>query len=586
MDKIRILAVIPYKGLGETICAVAEEEYGAEVEIIVQVANLGEAEEFLLGYDAEFDAILSRGGTCEVLRRVATVPVVNVEVSGYDYVRAIKLTQLHAGKVAVAGFSNITRNASVANELLQSGAEIVTFEREDEVAGMLKRIRGEGVGVVIGDVITVEMAGELGIYGVLLTSGRESVRSAIEHAVNTVRAVRSARRREAMLAAVLAQSGSCVAVLSAHGKWLHSIPGEKAQAARELHLETLCAPVMAGKTISRIVELERGAHLLTGVHIREGWYGQEAAAFYLEPCIEALSGQALVSEAVGDNDRAGVLLFENSRSGAEYIKRGLALLESGGPLLVEGEFGTGKGVFVRTLHQKGEWRHSMLLTLNCEEPTAAAELEAAVQAGLFRGEGAGMLHVRLVNRLPRKDHERLYRVLRRLRGMCIVVTSSDSIGRLAAQGLFSEALCAWLIKSPVLLAPLRERRDDIDSLAAMYIAECNDKTGRQVIGFEPDALALLRSSPWPFNIEQLKTAVERMTLFCVGSYIPKHLVRAEVAAPSESLFSNQYVSITDKTLDEITVDAIAAVLRDEDMNQVRAANRLGIARSTLWRKLK
>jgi DNA-binding NtrC family response regulator len=137
----------------------------------------------------------------------------------------------------------------------------------------------------------------------------------------------------------------------------------------------------------------------------------------------------------------------------------------------------------------------------------------------------------------------------------------------------------------IRIPPLRERVDELPSIAACYINEINQQFPTQVIGFDSDAIELLKAHDWPYNIDQLKQVVRELAINATNMYITAEDVRtllsprrAQAPRPSDGL------DLT-KPLPEIMRDVISLVLKQENMNQTKAAKRLGISRSSIWRKL-
>ncbi|MDR1508454.1 MAG: winged helix-turn-helix transcriptional regulator [Synergistaceae bacterium] len=138
----------------------------------------------------------------------------------------------------------------------------------------------------------------------------------------------------------------------------------------------------------------------------------------------------------------------------------------------------------------------------------------------------------------------------------------------------------------ISVPPLRDRRNDIPSLASLYIGEENQKLAKQVIGFAKNALDILRQFEWPQNIAQLKKVLNELLVMTTDSYISEHDVKI-VLNKERKICGTSVQAVNIKgTLDEITRSIISSVLASEKMNQTKTAKRLGISRSTLWKKLK
>ena len=101
---------------------------------------------------SNYDIILSRGGTAELIRSAVDLPVAEISISGYDILRTIKLAQNYSGKFAIAGFSPITENAHMICDLLQYDIDILTFSSEEEAYRSLQAAKKNGCTLVLCDI--------------------------------------------------------------------------------------------------------------------------------------------------------------------------------------------------------------------------------------------------------------------------------------------------------------------------------------------------------------------------------------------------------------------------------------------------
>jgi DNA-binding NtrC family response regulator len=134
--------------------------------------------------------------------------------------------------------------------------------------------------------------------------------------------------------------------------------------------------------------------------------------------------------------------------------------------------------------------------------------------------------------------------------------------------------------------PLRERKKDIPSLASLYIGAENQKLATPVIGFEKNAIDAMKQFDWPGNITQLKRVLLELLLLTKNSYISERDIRPILKYEERCHSESSLTQLNGETLDEIVKSAIHSALAAENMNQTKAARRLGISRSTLWKKLK
>lgn len=134
------------------------------------------------------------------------------------------------------------------------------------------------------------------------------------------------------------------------------------------------------------------------------------------------------------------------------------------------------------------------------------------------------------------------------------------------------------------LPSLTERKEDIESLALFFIGEYNIKFGKQIVGIRSDANENLKNFEWTGNVKQLKQIIKESVLLAEGAFLELHDLK-KVISTIRVTSDNQEIDLNG-TLEEIERKIIKRIWLEEGMNQTKTAERLGINRTTLWRKLK
>lgn len=179
----RILFLAPYAGLKELAIAVAEEYSGVVIQ--VHRGNYLDGPQLLVKLNAaeHFDAVITRGGTVDACRKVSSIPVIELAINAFDMIRVIQLAEGYAGKKVLLAYPNIVKSFTQLSELLGYGVPSYCYREHQEVQSLLRGLKKEGFELVIGDQIVYRTAQELGMNSILLTSGAEAIRSAIEEAI-------------------------------------------------------------------------------------------------------------------------------------------------------------------------------------------------------------------------------------------------------------------------------------------------------------------------------------------------------------------------------------------------------------------
>ncbi|QSQ25446.1 sigma-54-dependent Fis family transcriptional regulator [Pyxidicoccus parkwayensis] len=280
------------------------------------------------------------------------------------------------------------------------------------------------------------------------------------------------------------------------------------------------------------------------------------------------------------------------------------VLQSDAPVLVTGETGSGKSVLARWLHEGGPRTDAPFVDLNCAALskdlldselfghekgafTGAVSakqglLEVADQGTLFLDEIGDMdvaVQPKLLKVLEEKRFRRLGDVRDRRVDVRLIAATHQDLGAAAREKRFRSDLY-FRISTLILHVPaLRERPEDIPTIAQHFLEELGRARGRGAVGLLPDAEAALVRYPWPGNIRELRNVLERAMLLSGGGPLSRNDLRFE--APTDEAGAED-----DLTLEELERRHIERVLRRENGHVERAAARLGIPRSSLYERLK
>lgn len=590
MKKIKVLLAAPYEGLKSLAQSLCGDDERFELDARVGDLEAGAKLVKELG-DKNYDVIISRGGTTELISRITEKPVVDIELSQYDILHAIKLSQNYSGKSAVVGFPKIIERVGAICRLLNYDMNIQAVNSAEQVAPCLSRLKAAGCSLIIGDTITVSTAKEMQMNGILITSGSESLLSAFAEAEKICAAVAGAQRHAHLYRDMLDMGDDVVLVIAEDGRVVVAASSSHADEAGMQSIEDWCRAA-AGEVFKAgsVSLLRRSGGALWRISGRRG-RGEFAdmAYFYARRGLDTGSIERAVQiqstslhKALANSSFYGDYGYTGRIAG--HIRR-LAAVKL--PVLIVGEEGTGKDSAAFEICRLDGAGDKTMLTIDCgllEEKQLdylllndksplldsgicvyfkrADALAEAAFCSLFSYMGDSLLHRR--NRV-------IY--------SCV----EGSAGEQAAVRLLEESGQECLT---LRLPPLRERMEDISSIVSIYINDLNIALGKQVAGLDRESTAIVSEFAWPGNITQLKNVLRELILITDGAFInggdTQRVLQKERFAHSKPDAGNLFKG----TLDEITLGVIRKVLEQEGMNQSSAAKRLGISRSTMWRKLR
>jgi DNA-binding NtrC family response regulator len=329
---------------------------------------------------------------------------------------------------------------------------------------------------------------------------------------------------------------------------------------------------------------------------------------------KALSEQALrfevakLREEVARSTRLDSLIG-HSRAMQEVFAMVRRVARSEASVLITGESGTGKELIARAIHAGSPRAARPLIAINCAaipEPLLESDLfghkrgsftdAKADKTGLFVEAAGGSIFLDEIGELPLPLQPKLLRVLqeREVRpvgatraekvDVRVISATNRDLDRRLRDGSFREDLFYRLNVIHVHLPPLRDRIDDVLPLAEHFLARAADRAGKPLNGFREAAKKLLLGYTWPGNVRELENVVERAVALAEGD-----IVTAEDLPPAMRDRKNQDRITTalaqGLTLDQLEREYIQRVLEAEGGNKTRAAQKLGLDRKTLYRKL-
>ena len=343
--------------------------------------------------------------------------------------------------------------------------------------------------------------------------------------------------------------------------------------------------------------------------------------------------QALAVARLRDENRALLRELQGRRSEHEIIGEGRAIRQlldsvasaasSRATVLLQGESGTGKELLARAIHAQSDRREGPFIRMNCaalpdgliESTLFGHEKGAFADAakrtlGAFERANGGTLLLDEVGDLPAELQPKLLRVLQereleRIGGsgpvkvdVRIIATTSRNLEEDVSSGKFRQDLFYRLNVFPITIPPLRDRREDIPMLAQRFAARAAAEAGKEIQGFEPEALDLLCGYEWPGNVRQLQNAVERAVILGTEPMLRVHLFAGLRAMPNVTVGATapangtvpdtngaHVLALPSLDLMEVERRVIEQALTLSKGNRTRAAQMLGINVRTLRRKL-
>lgn len=277
-------------------------------------------------------------------------------------------------------------------------------------------------------------------------------------------------------------------------------------------------------------------------------------------------------------------------------------------VLIEGESGTGKELIAKAIHNNGNRKDKPFIAVNCAaipDTLIESELFGHVKGaftgahqdrvGRFELANYGTIFLDEIADMSLSTQAKLLRVIQeekfeRVGGtrtisvdVHIIAATNKGLLKEVKEGRFREDLYYRVSVFPIILPPLRERREDIPLLITHFVEKFNRELGKEIDNISPQAMKVLLNYFYPGNIRELRNIVEHAFICSKdNTVLPEHL-------PGELLREGERLNITaaqTSSLDKVEKEWILRTLEETGWRYAETARRLGISRTTLWRKIK
>ena len=583
------------------------------------------------------EAILARGGTVRMVRECVRIPVIALPQSATDILACMKEASSYGRNILYISFQETISGLGFIEEMLGCNlAQMICRDQAD-----LERIISlycKQFDVVIGGSSTISVAKKFGMNVVDTKTPEEVIRSGIENAISVVRANRE-EQKKAMNFRYIIDSVSEGVISFDHAGAVTNINNMAKtllkSADTDDDLDETIGKIFNNRSLNRAVKTQ------TPVLDKVEDVNNEKYVFSHIPVIlngrttgcvttfKPLSNVIRVESEVRKSLSRGFTakytfnnLVHKSKVMNELIMMSNRFASSHSTILIIGETGTGKEILAQSIHNWSSLSQNPFVSINCaalSEQLLESELfgyeEGAFtgskkggKPGLFEIAHTGTIFLDEITSTSQRVQRHLLRVLQEREVMRIganrivsisvrvIAASNDNIENEVYSGAFREDLFFRLNVLRIKIPPLRERLEDIPLLLEHFINNLARQAHKEPFRIPQRHLVKLRQYPWPGNVRQLGNFAERLCLlsgdkFKTGifdqlyselvQYLPPHIHRkVSTINPSRMKEGHSTPNIVEES------ETIRRAIETSGYNKSEAARKLGISRTTLWKKLK
>ncbi|MCK8514926.1 propionate catabolism operon regulatory protein PrpR [Methylonatrum kenyense] len=633
VPRIPRIVAISYKGLTRLINSVIPHYRGiASIRTVDKVFDEAVAAAEGLIAANEVDVIISAGANASYLRERLSAPVIRINVSAFDILRAMLKARNLSDKVALITYRETDAELQEVKQLINLDIEQRSYTTIEDARLQFRELKAEGYGVIVGSSFITDLSESEGLTGILAYSP-QAVHQAVDAAIEVARTQHIEKTRRNWLDQVIRHLNEGVIAVDPDERVQcfnpasERILGVSADKMLNRRLSELLPSMGLRDTLaSQEVDLHQiirvGSRLLMASRVPLMEYGVNSGAVItfqdstsIENADRNIRSQRRTRHYTAKYHLEEIIGESRSLGRVCELARQYAASES--TVLLTGDSGTGKELFAQGIHNASPRAGGRFVAVNCAafaESLLESELfgyeEGAFtgarkggRTGLIEAAHGGTLFLDEIGDMPINLQTRLLRVLQerevmRLGGTLaapvdvrvIAATNVDLKERMIS-GEMREDLYYRLNILVLQIPPLRERGDDVlvlaDYLLRRHLTQMGcDRDPRQLLEMLEDKL---RSYSWPGNVRELENLAERLAVFFMHAdgWSREQYRRALYSVVPELV--TEVVTDDPKSLkaerERIELNHIQRVVAECDGSLPEAAKRLGVSRTTLWRKL-
>jgi transcriptional regulator with PAS, ATPase and Fis domain len=643
---IKITAIVPYKEMGDLIKEVFKshnenihkpeyenDEY--ELEVVVAVSAVAVRELKL-----DTDVIMARGATAYFLReKNYYIPVVEIPLSVNSVASALHegINRFGKKKIGVIGSINMVMGVEKLSYILNLEIKTYVYSDNSEIKKYVDQAVRDGVEVVIGGVFTCAYADELGLKTVLIKTGNEEVKYALSEAKRVASLSRKEQEKALRFKTILDYTSegiiavddkNIISVFNAFAEKILHINAQKAVGNKfEDVIPGQLQKALEGDEKESFGKLIQYNDINLAVNKVSIILKSEnlGTVFTFHDVTNIQEMESIIRKKIYSRGHIAKHTFKDIIGKSKKIRHVIEIAKSfskvDSNILVLGETGTGKELFAQSIHNHSPRSKGPFVAVNCAAlPESLLESELFGYAegaftgaskggkpGLFELAHTGTIFLDEISEISRKLQGRLLRVLQEKEVMRlghdrvipinvrVISATNKDLYNLVEKGDFREDLYYRLDILKIDIPPLRERREDILAIADHFITNFCLQFKKEKITLSLKEMEDLLNYCWPGNIRELSNVFERLVVLNQGEIINKEDVSKVLPRRDIVKFSSDAINIRNsenlncnytEQVKKIERERILTILEKAGYNKGKAAEILGISRTTLWRQMK
>ena len=613
---IEVLVIVPYEELLHEYEEAIAKAHDPRVHFTTS---------FMYGTDArnlsrasDYDIIVVRGMTSRALsEKYPETTIVDIKMDAFDVSSALLEAKKKFPGIRKIGLilpSSSICSASILTELL--GIEVVMREvrGEEHMESTLREMVKEGCEVFIGGLTLKRVSEKMGLEYVHIKTGPSAIDSSIKDAITAAHILDRERSRLGLMKSLVNNTPDSLLIIDDKGKITAAnhaassffrrpdLVGMDAKELFPLEIYSVCDDVEGVQTIGdqTVLITEHPVHI----------EGEKRATYVSLRLVEDIRRtEKKIRSKLQEKGLTAKYSFSDIVTEQvemkQLVAKALRYAHVEGNVLLTGETGTGKELFVQSMHNASPRRDKPFVAVNCaalSEQLLESELfgytegsftgaQKGGKTGLFELAQGGTIFLDEIGEMPIRFQAKLLRVIqereiRKIGGdefipvdVRIMSATNQNIPDLIEKGLFRRDLYYRINLLTLHIPPLRERLDDIPAIFKRFVERKSKALNIVPPMVEKDALECLKGYSWPGNIRELRNVAERAVIFSSSNCITRDTLKEiDVSVGEKKASEEKKIPLTSEELYRRYVES-GLTLNDFALS-------IGISRTTLWRKFK
>lgn len=550
-----VIAVMGYKTMADLFKSMTlPSDLEGQVTLQVYDALFEKAAEIAIRLEQEeaVDVFLSGSGNASYIKPYLQTPVVNISISAFDLMSAIRKASSYGGPVAVINFREAIEGLDYVIDVLKPEVVPVTYDDYQDLWNKVAALKTQGCSAVVGASLVCEIAQYHGLRGVMVYSD-ETLRVAVRHAYAVAQSRRAERERTQRYRTILnftyggimaTDSEGIITEFNPAAERILGIPAKRVlgkNAIDAIENSRIDEVLQSGQAQLNQVQKVGDIEIVTNrVPIA---YGQDVVGV-VATFLDAGYIQKATDEIRRSHHKKGFTakttfqdIVGRSLKMRSVIERAVRFARSDSSVLITGESGVGKELFAQSMHNESPRRSGPFVAVNCaalSESLLESELfgyeegsftgaRRGGKEGLFELAHRGVIFLDEIGEISPGLQARLLRVLQereilRVGGtriipvdVRVISSTNKNLWRMVQEGRFRDDLYYRLNVLTLNIPPLRERLEDVPALVASILAKHQEASA--CLLEEPRINATCKALckyDWPGNVRELENICERL----------------------------------------------------------------------------